>query len=81
MTGGAFEHIGHCFDAAMWMVGETTQWTFQGIVKSKMVEQQEWVELVADAWSDGSAQFDPCTFNGNFWFDHLRDSSKLVHVV
>src|SRR5215216_3325266 len=81
MAGGAFEHVGHGFDAAMRMVGKTTQWTFQGIVKSEMVEQQEWVELIADTGSDRSAQFYACAFNGSFWFNNLRDSPKLVHVV
>ena len=80
MTGGAFEHIGDGFNAAMRMIGETAQGTFDGIVEGEVVEEQEGIKLVANARRYGAKQTHARAFDGGLWFDNLGDGSWVVHV-
>lgn len=79
--GGAFEHIGDGFDAAMRMIREAAQRAFEGIVEGEVVEEQEWVEQVADLWTERTEQAYARTLDGDLWFDELRDFSWVIHVV
>ena len=76
----ALEHVGDGFDAAMRVHGEAADGTFDGIVEGEVVEEQEGIELVADARRNGSAQFHARAFDGVLRFDDLGDGSKLVHA-
>src|SRR5262245_11791702 len=80
MSGGAFEHIGDGFDAAMGVIREAANWSLEWIVKGEMIEEQEGIVLVADLWSNGTAESDARAFDSVLWFNNLKDGSKLVHV-
>src|SRR5688572_22458709 len=81
MTRGAVEHVGDGFDAAMWVVGEAADGSFDGIVESKVVKQQERIEQVANTRRDGATQLDARALDGVLWFDNLKDFSWVVHIV
>jgi len=71
--GGAVEHVGDGFDTAMRMIREAAQGTFERIVEGEVVEEQEGIELVADARGYGAKQTHACAFDGGPWFDNLGD--------
>ena len=79
--GGTFEHVSDGFDAAVRMIGEAAQGSFERIVEGEVVEEQEGVEFVADARRDGAAQFDTRALDDELRFDCLGYGSKVVHVV
>ena len=72
---GALEHVGDGFDAAVRMVREAADGTFEGIVEGEMVEEQEGIELVADARRDGTAKPHARALDGVLRFDDLGDFS------
>jgi len=80
VVGGAFEHVSDGLDAAVGMVGKAAQRPFQGIVKGKMVEEQEGIEFVADPWRDRAAQLDARSLNSDLRFDNSGNGSQVVHV-
>ena len=75
MTGGAFEHVGDGFDAAVRVVGEAADGTFDGIVEGEVVEEQKGIEQVADPRRNGAAKPHARAFNGVLRFDNLGDFS------
>jgi hypothetical protein len=79
--GGAFEHVGDGLDAAVRVVGEAADGTFERVVEGEVVEEQEGVEQVADARTEGAQQFDARALDGGLRFDDLGDGSGLVHDV
>lgn len=81
MVGGTFEHVGDRFDAAMRVVGEATDRTLDGIIKGKMIKQQERIEQVANTRRNGTAQLDARALDGVLRLDNLRDFSWVVHVA
>ena len=48
--GGAFKHVGNGLDAAVWVIREAADGTFERVVEGKMIEKQEGVEKVARFW-------------------------------
>ena len=75
VRGGAFEHVGDGFDAAMRMVGEAAQGTFERVVEGEVIEEQEGIGLVADARGYGAKQTHARAFDSGLWFDNLGDGS------
>jgi hypothetical protein len=70
---GAFKHIGDGLDAAVWMSGKPANGSLNRIVESEMVEEQEGVELVADARRNRAQEFDTRAFDGDLRFDDLGE--------
>ncbi len=81
VTGGAFEHVGDGLDAAVRVIGEAAEGTFERIVEGEMVEEQEGIVFVADARRNRAAQLHARAFDGDLRFDNFGDRSKVVHVV
>ena len=80
--GGAFKHVGNGFDAAVRMIREAADGTFERVVEGKVIKKQKGVEKVARFWRYGTEQTHARAFNGSLWFDSLGDSSKVsIHVV
>ena len=75
MGGGALEHVGDGFDAAMRMIREAAHWSFKRVVEGEVIEEQEGIGLVADARGYGAKQTHARTFDGGLWFDNLGDGS------
>ena len=80
MARGALKHVGDGFDAAVRVVGEAADGTFDGIVEGEVVKEQEGIEQVADARRNGTAQFDACAFDGVLRLDNFRDFSWIVDI-
>ena len=70
----AGENVGNGFNSPMRMPGKTCQVVLRFVV-SKVVQQQERVEILGVAEPEGSTQVHARTLNGGFGFDQSFDGS------
>jgi len=81
MGGGAIDHVGDGFDAAVRMGGEAADGTFERVIEGEVVEEQEGIVQVACPRTERTQEAYARAFDGGLWFDDLRDCSKVVvHV-
>ena len=69
------QHVGDGFNAAVRMPREPGQVVF-GVIVSKIIQQQEGIELRGRAESEGAPQMDPRAFQRGFGFDDALYGSK-----
>ena len=67
-------HIGYCFNATMWMPGKTGE-IIIGIVRSKVIQKEEWIKMIKSTMSHDPFQMDPGTF------DYRNRINKMLYLA